>query len=121
MSKSTVQRGLSTPNCSRTDSNEYMARNDPEFESKAADIIALYLEPPQHVAGFRIDEKTAIQALDRLDPVLPLSPAALPASVRIGKEPFVTQSGCAGDVHKVSSFSWMSLTRGMFITADSAN
>jgi len=52
----------------------YMASDDPEFEAKAADIIGLYLRPPQHAAVFCIDEKTAIQALDRLDPVLPLSP-----------------------------------------------
>jgi transposase len=52
----------------------YMASDDPDFERKAADIIALYLRPPQHAAVFCVDEKTAIQALDRLDPVLPLSP-----------------------------------------------
>lgn len=52
----------------------YMASNDPDFESKAADIIGLYLNPPQHAAVFCVDEKTAIQALDRKDPVLPLSP-----------------------------------------------
>jgi transposase len=52
----------------------YLASNDPEFESKAADIIALYLNPPQHAAVFCVDEKSAIQALDRLDPVLPMSP-----------------------------------------------
>jgi transposase len=52
----------------------YMASDDPDFEKKAADIIALYLRPPQHAAVFCVDEKTAIQALDRLDPVLPLSP-----------------------------------------------
>jgi transposase len=52
----------------------YMPSDDPEFEAKAADIIGLYLNPPQHVAVFCVDEKTAIQALDRLDPVLPLSP-----------------------------------------------
>jgi hypothetical protein len=51
-----------------------MASDDPEFEAKAADIIGLYLNPPQHAAVFCVDEKTAIQALDRLDPVLPLSP-----------------------------------------------
>jgi hypothetical protein len=51
-----------------------MASDDPDFEAKAADIIGLYLNPPQHAAVFCIDEKTAIQALDRLDPVLPLSP-----------------------------------------------
>src|SRR5258705_6826363 len=52
----------------------YLASNDPEFEAKAADVIGLYLNPPAHAAVFCVDEKTAIQALDRLDPVLPLSP-----------------------------------------------
>lgn len=52
----------------------YMTSDDPDFEKKAADIIGLYLNPPQHAAVFCVDEKTAIQALDRLDPVLPLSP-----------------------------------------------
>src|SRR6266536_3529992 len=55
----------------------YMASNDPAFEEKAADIIGLYINPPQHAAVFCLDEKTAIQALDRLDPVLPLSPGRL--------------------------------------------
>jgi len=52
----------------------YMASDDPDFETKAADIIGLYLDPPARAAVFCVDEKTAIQALDRLDPVLPLSP-----------------------------------------------
>jgi hypothetical protein len=51
-----------------------MASNDPDFETKAADVIALYLNPPHHAVVFSLDEKTAIQALDRRDPVLPLSP-----------------------------------------------
>jgi transposase len=50
--------------------DRYMASNDPHFETKAADIIGLYLNPPQHAAVFCVDEKTAIQALDRKDPVL---------------------------------------------------
>src|SRR3954471_17345398 len=52
----------------------YMLSDDPQFEEKAADVIGLYLNPPQHAVVFAADEKTAIQALDRLDPVLPLSP-----------------------------------------------
>ncbi|MCW8183145.1 IS630 family transposase, partial [Verminephrobacter eiseniae] len=43
----------------------YLASNDPDFETKAADVIGLYLNPPQHAAVFSVDEKTAIQALDR--------------------------------------------------------
>ena len=54
--------------------DRYMASNDPDFEAKAADIIGLYLNPPAHAAVFCVDEKTAIQALDRHLPVLPLSP-----------------------------------------------
>lgn len=53
--------------------DRYMASNDPNFESKAAEIIGLYMNPPQHAAIFCVDEKTAIQALDRRDRRLPLS------------------------------------------------
>src|SRR6266542_3403125 len=41
---------------------------------QAASTLPLYRHPPQHAAVFCVDEKTAIQALDRLNPVLPLSP-----------------------------------------------
>jgi transposase len=54
-----------------------LASNDPDFEAKAADVIGLDLNPPAHAAVFCVDEKTAIQALDRLDPVLPLSPGRI--------------------------------------------
>ncbi|MGD1096812.1 MAG: IS630 family transposase [Bryobacteraceae bacterium] len=51
-----------------------MASNDPQFEEKTADFIGLCLNPPQHATVFCVDEKTAIQASDRLDPVLPMPP-----------------------------------------------
>ncbi|MGH7710983.1 MAG: IS630 family transposase, partial [Gemmatimonadaceae bacterium] len=52
----------------------YLTSDDPDFERKAADVIGLYLNPPTNAVVFSVDEKSAIQALDRLDPVLPLSP-----------------------------------------------
>lgn len=52
----------------------YVTSNDPDFEAKAADVIGLYLKPPANAVVFSVDEKSHIQALDRLDPVLPLSP-----------------------------------------------
>jgi transposase len=55
----------------------YIASEDPDFETVAADIIGLYVKPPLHAAVFCVDEKTAIQTLDRLDPVLQLSPGRL--------------------------------------------
>lgn len=30
--------------------DRYMASNDANFETKAADVIGLYLDPPQHAA-----------------------------------------------------------------------
>ncbi len=57
--------------------DHYILSDDPDFESKAADVIGLYMNPPQHAAVFCVDEKTAIQALDRLDPVLPMSPGRI--------------------------------------------
>ena len=74
LGKSTVQRIWSQARVRPHRLERYMASDDPQFEQKAADIIGLYLEPPQHAAVFCVDEKSAIQALDRLDPVLPLSP-----------------------------------------------
>jgi len=52
----------------------HLAGNEAQFEQKAADIIGIYMHPPAHTAVFCVDEKTAIQALDRLDSVLSISP-----------------------------------------------
>jgi transposase len=65
LSKSTVQRILAQAQLKPHRLERYMASNDPDFETKAADIIGLYLHPPQHAAVFCLDEKMAIQALDR--------------------------------------------------------
>jgi transposase len=47
---------------------------DPEFEPKQADIIGLYLDPPENALVLSVDEKSQIQALDRTQPELPLGP-----------------------------------------------
>jgi len=38
---------------------------DPEFTRKAADIVALYMDPPENALVLSVDEKPAIQALER--------------------------------------------------------
>ena len=38
---------------------------DPEFAAKAADIVGLYLNPPENALLLSIDEKPSIQALER--------------------------------------------------------
>ena len=50
----------------------YMASPDPDFERKAKYILGLYLNPPEKAVVFCVDEKTAVQALDRTQPALPL-------------------------------------------------
>ena len=67
----------------------YMASDDPDFEAKAADVIGLYLDPPKHAAIFSLDEKSHIQALDRLHPALPLTLAvwSATASSTTGRDP----------------------------------
>ena len=38
---------------------------DPHFAEKAADVIGLYLNPPENAIVISVDEKTSIQALER--------------------------------------------------------
>jgi len=44
---------------------------DPEFETKQAQIIGLYMNPPENALVISIDEKTQIQALSRTQAALP--------------------------------------------------
>jgi len=46
--------------------------SDPEFTAKAADIVGLYLAPPDHAIVLAVDEKPAIQALERAQGYLKL-------------------------------------------------
>ena len=56
ISKDTVQRIWHRAGLKPHRLERYMASDDPEFERKAADILGLYLHPPQHAAVFCVDE-----------------------------------------------------------------
>ncbi len=45
---------------------------DPQFAEKAADIVGLYLSPPENAVVISVDEKPAIQALERAQGYLKL-------------------------------------------------
>lgn len=47
---------------------------DPQFVEKVRDIVGLYLDPPEGPAVLCVDEKSQIQAPDRTQPLLPMSP-----------------------------------------------
>ena len=61
VSKDTVQRILTQADVRPHRLERYRASDDPDFESKAADVIGLYMAPPQHAAVFCVDEKTAFK------------------------------------------------------------
>lgn len=47
--------------------------NDPEFAAKAAEIVGLYLDPPEGALVLAVDEKPHIQALERAQGYLKLA------------------------------------------------
>jgi len=53
LSKPTVQRVWAQARLKPHRLDRYLASNEPRFEEKAADIIGLYTNPPQHAAVFR--------------------------------------------------------------------
>jgi transposase len=47
---------------------------DPQFEGKLVDVVGLYLNPPENAVVLCVDEKSQVQALDRTQPSLPMTP-----------------------------------------------
>jgi transposase len=45
--------------------HSWCVSTDPEFTQKAADVVGLYLNPPENAVVISVDEKPAIQALER--------------------------------------------------------
>jgi transcriptional regulator with XRE-family HTH domain len=74
MSQSTVSRiwrafGLK-PHLVQT----WKLSTDPQFVDKVRDIVGLYLDPPEGVLVLCVDEKSQMQAVDRIAPILPMLP-----------------------------------------------
>ena len=46
---------------------------DPQFIDKVRDVVGLYLNPPERAIVLCIDEKSQVQALDRSQPLLPMT------------------------------------------------
>lgn len=60
-----VWRVLKKHNIHLQRKHSWCVSTDPEFASKAADIVGLYLDPPNNAVVICVDEKPAIQALER--------------------------------------------------------
>jgi transposase len=52
----------------------WMTSHDPDFWAKAGDVCGLYLNPPDNVVVWSVDEKSGMQAKSRVNPTLPAVP-----------------------------------------------
>jgi transposase len=50
--------------------------DDPQFVDKVRDVVGLYVSPPDHALVLSVDEKSQVQALDRSQPLLPMTPGS---------------------------------------------
>ena len=60
-----VQRLLKKEGVQLARMRTWCVSTDPEFTAKAADIVGLYLNPPENAVVLSVDEKPGIQALSR--------------------------------------------------------
>jgi len=65
VSRDQVWRVLRTHRISLERRHSWCISTDPEFAPKAADVVGLYLNPPEHAVVLCVDEKPSIQALER--------------------------------------------------------
>lgn len=47
---------------------------DPYFVEKVRDVVGVYMNPPDRAVVLSVDEKSQVQALDRTQPTLPMTP-----------------------------------------------
>ena len=65
VSKAAVWRALRKDGIQLRRHRSWCVSTDPQFAAKAADIIGLYLNPPEKALVLSVDEKPSIQALER--------------------------------------------------------
>ena len=73
LSQSTVSRIWRAFGLQPHRSETFKLSPDPLFIEKVHDVVGLYLDPPEHAMVLCVDEKSQVQALERTQPVLPLS------------------------------------------------
>jgi transposase len=72
VSKHQVWRVLRTRGIHLQRRRSWCISTDPQFAAKAADIVGLYLDPPENAVVLSVDEKPYIQALERAQGYLKL-------------------------------------------------
>ena len=54
--------------------SSFKLSTDPYFVEKVRDVVGLYMSPPERALVLCVDEKSQVQALDRTQPLLPMTP-----------------------------------------------
>jgi transposase len=74
LSQSTIARMWKTFGLQPHRSEKFKLSTDPLFIEKVRDVVGLYMSPPENAIVLCVDEKSQIQALDRLQPIFPMRP-----------------------------------------------
>jgi len=74
LSQSTISRIWRAFGLAPHRTETFTLSKDPLLVDKVRDIVGLYLNPPDRAIVLCVDEKSQIQALNRMQPLLPMSP-----------------------------------------------
>ncbi len=74
LSQSTISRIWRAFNLQPHREETFKVSEDPFFIEKVRDVVGLYMNPPEHALVLSVDEKSQAQALDRTQPLLPMTP-----------------------------------------------
>jgi transposase len=77
LSASTIGRIWRDFNLKPHRSETFKLSTDPEFVAKVVDVVGLYHNPPEKAVVLCVDEKTQVQAIDRSQPILPMTPGTI--------------------------------------------
>ena len=81
-SEDAVQRFLKKEGIQLARMRTWCVSTDPEFTAKAADIVGLYLNPPENAIVICIDEKPSMQALSRKTGVIKTSNGKVVSAIK---------------------------------------
>jgi len=81
-SEDAVQRFLKKEGIQLARMRTWCISTDPEFTAKAADIVGLYLNPPENAIVISVDEKPSMQALSRTTGVVKTSNGKIVSAVK---------------------------------------
>jgi transposase len=74
LSQSTVSRIWRAFGLKPHKAETFKLSTDPYFVEKVRDVVGLYMSPPENAIVLCVDEKSQVQALDRTQPLLPMTP-----------------------------------------------